>query len=130
MFRGPSSADLPSRLARGYEGLVEVIERHEPDVMVVEQVFCGKNIQSALKLGEARGVILLCAARAGSPVVEYAPATIKKSVAGGGRASKEQVQRMVQRVLRLEELPRPADAADALAMALCHGFRLPVARRA
>lgn len=123
-------ADLPGRLAGVYDGLGEVIERFRPDVVAVESVFGGKNIQSAIKLGEGRGIILLRAAQAGLPVVEYPPATIKKAVAGSGRADKGQVQRMVQRVLGLVDLPSPADAADALAIAICHGHRLPVARRA
>lgn len=118
--------DLARRLVSVYEGLSEVIAAWRPDVIAIEDVFHGKNFQSAIRLGEGRGVALLCAARAGVPVAEYSPALVKKAVAGWGRADKEQVQRMVQRLLRLEDLPRPKDAADALAVAICHGHRLPV----
>ena len=96
------------------------IERWQPDVVAIEEVFYSVNAKSALKLGQVRGVALLAAARLGLPVAEYAPLKIKSSVVGYGLAKKEQVQFMVARLLNLAELPQPADAADALAIAICH----------
>ena len=118
---------LPVRLKVIYEGLLVVIDRWEPDVAAVESAFFGKNARSALKIGEGRGVALLAAASRGLPVVEYAPAEVKKSVVGTGRAHKSQVQEMVRLILSLPELPEPEDAADALAIALCHSHRLNAA---
>ena len=111
---------LPERLAQVYRELTNEIERYRPDVVAVEEVFYSVNAKSALKLGQVRGVALLAAASAGIPVAEYAPLKIKSSVVGYGLAKKEQVQFMVARLLELKELPEPADAADALAIAICH----------
>jgi len=116
---------LPLRLKAVYEGLQAVIARFSPDVLVLEGAFFGKDVRSALKIGESRGVALLAAASAGIEVAEYAPAEVKKAVVGTGRAHKSQVQQMVRLELGLRELPSPADAADALAIALCHLHRLP-----
>ena len=115
---------LPVRLKVIYEGLLVVIDRWKPDVAVVESLFSGINAQTALKIGEGRGVALLAAAGRGLPVFEYAPAEVKKSVVGTGRAHKSQVQEMVRLILSLPELPEPEDAADALAVAICHSHRL------
>jgi len=114
---------LPERLKVIHEGLTAVLARHRPDVVAVEGVFYGINPRTALKIGEGRGVVLLVAAAAGMEVVEYSPATIKKSVVGSGRADKSQVQQMVRIILALPGLPEPADAADALAIAICHCHR-------
>lgn len=122
--RGRSVA---ARLQVIYDGLVEVIERCEPDVAALETAFFGKNARSALKIGEGRGVALVAAASRGLEVVEYTPAEIKKAVVGSGQADKSQVQHMVRMLLDLSELPSPEDAADALAIAICHLHRLPVA---
>jgi crossover junction endodeoxyribonuclease RuvC len=111
---------LPERLDHVYRELTEKLEQWRPDVVAVEEVFYSVNAKSALKLGQVRGVALLAAARQGLPVAEYAPLRIKSSVVGYGLAKKEQVQFMVARLLGLEELPKPADAADALAIAICH----------
>jgi crossover junction endodeoxyribonuclease RuvC len=111
---------LPERLEQVYRELLAELERWRPDVVAVEEVFYSVNAKSALKLGQVRGVALLAAAVAGIPVAEYAPLRIKQSVVGYGLAKKEQVQFMVARLLRLEGLPEPADAADALAIAICH----------
>ena len=111
---------LPERLAQVYEELSAEMARWHPDVVAVEEVFYSVNAKSALKLGQVRGVALLAAATAGVPVAEYAPLKIKSSVVGYGLAKKEQVQFMVARLLSLAELPEPADAADALAIAICH----------
>ena len=96
------------------------LERWRPDTVAIEEVFYSVNAKSALKLGQVRGVALLAAARMGLPVAEYAPLKIKSSVVGYGLAKKEQVQFMVARLLGLAEVPEPADAADALAIAICH----------
>ncbi len=93
---------------------------HQPDNVAIEDVFYALNAKSALKLGQVRGVAMLAASSAGLTVAEYAPLTIKSAVVGYGRAEKQQVQHMVARLLRLVEIPEPPDAADALAIAICH----------
>ena len=117
-----TSADRPlvHRIREIYDATAELIARHRPCVVSVEDVFQGKNVQSALKLGHARGAILLAAAHADVRIAEYAPREIKKAVVGNGNASKDQVGFMVQRQLRLKQAPAPADAADGVAAALCH----------
>lgn len=110
----------PQRLAQVYGELCGLIAAHRPDIVAIEEVFYSVNAKSALKLGQVRGVALLAAATAGLPVAEYAPLKIKSTVTGYGLAQKEQVQFMVARLLRLEVIPEPADAADALAIAICH----------
>ncbi len=111
---------LPERLAQVFRELSAELERWQPEVVAVEGVFYSVNAKSALKLGQVRGVALLAAAMQGLPVAEYAPLKIKSSVVGYGLAKKEQVQFMVARLLDLAELPEPPDAADALAIAICH----------
>src|SRR6266404_3391913 len=110
---------LPERLAHIYESLCAVARSHQPDVFAIEEVFYSVNPKSALKLGQVRGVALLAAASCKLPVAEYAPLAIKSAVVGYGRAEKHQVQDMVMRLLKLSALPEPADAADALAIAIC-----------
>ena len=114
--REPMAVRL-SRIARGLE---EVIALHRPDQVAIEDVFYAVNVKSALKLGQVRGVAMLAAATAGLDVAEYSPLSIKSAVVGYGKAEKHQVQQMVARLLNLEEIPEPADAADALAIAICH----------
>lgn len=111
--------ELGERLAELFAGLEAVIARHAPDVVCVEGVFSHRNARSALVLGHARGVALLAASRAALPVHEYAPATVKKTVVGTGRAEKEQVAHMVSAMLSIP-MPTVLDASDALAIALCH----------
>jgi crossover junction endodeoxyribonuclease RuvC len=111
---------LPVRLEQVFRELTAELERWQPEVVAIEEVFYSVNAKSALKLGQVRGVALLVAATQGLPVAEYAPLKIKSSVVGYGLASKEQVQFMVARLLGLETVPEPADAADALAIAICH----------
>jgi crossover junction endodeoxyribonuclease RuvC len=113
-------APLPQRLALIYAELIALFERCHPDVVAVEEVFYSVNARSAIRLGHVRGVALLAAATAGITVAEYAPLTIKATVTGYGLAAKQQVQFMVARLLSLPEAPEPADAADALAIAICH----------
>lgn len=110
---------LPQRLSTIFDRLCVMIREHQPDRVAIEDVFYSVNVKSALKLGQVRGVAMLAASSLGVAVSEYAPLTIKSSVVGYGRAEKEQVQLMVARLLRLEEIPQPADAADALAIAIC-----------
>ena len=111
---------LADRIREIYEEITALITRHAPSVVVVEDVFQGKNVQSALKLGHARGAILLAAALGEIPIAEYSPREIKKAVVGNGNATKDQVGFMVQRQLRLKVPPSPSDAADGVAVALCH----------
>jgi crossover junction endodeoxyribonuclease RuvC len=110
---------LEQRLLIIHAGLTELILEHRPEAVGVERLFFNKNVQTAFAVGQARGVVLLVAAQFGLPVLEYGPHEVKLAVTGYGRAPKEQVQRMVQLVLSMAELPRPDDAADALAVAVC-----------
>lgn len=119
-IRLAKSKPLPLRLAQVFEELTAALVLWLPEVVAVEEVFYSVNAKSALKLGQVRGVALLAAASRGLPVAEYSPLTIKSSVVGYGLAKKEQVQFMVARLLELKELPQPPDAADALAIAICH----------
>jgi crossover junction endodeoxyribonuclease RuvC len=113
------SGELCDRLVEIDAQLDEVVRIHAPSAAAVESIFFSKNAQSAVKLGHARGVALVCLRRAGLSVAEYTPATVKRAVAGGGRADKRQVQRMVTALLTLSVAP-PEDAADALAVAFTH----------
>jgi crossover junction endodeoxyribonuclease RuvC len=130
IVRSRAAEPLAMRLAAIFDGLSEVIARHRPDVVAVESAFVHRNARSALVLGHARGVVLLAAARCGLPLQEYAPAMIKKTVAGAGGATKQQIQRMTARLLRLKAPPQPADAADGVAVALTHCLRQRSFRRA
>ena len=118
VIRTRSRDPLPARLREIYEGVQELIERHKPDALAVEDVFYSRNVRTTVVLGHARGVILLAAEQKGLLVNEFAPAEIKKAVVGTGSASKEQVQFMITRLLRLKSAPQPADAADGVAAAL------------
>ena len=116
----PKKSQLPERLAFIYSQLTGLFDLHRPEIVAVEEVFFSVNARSAIRLGHVRGVALLAAATAGLPVAEYAPLTIKSTVTGYGLAAKNQVQFMVARLLSLPAAPQPADAADALAIAICH----------
>ena len=120
VVRTSSGEALADRIREIYEEVTALITRHAPSVVVVEDVFQGKNVQSALKLGHARGAILLAAALGEIPIAEYSPREIKKAVVGNGNATKDQVGFMVQQQLRLKVPPSPPDAADGVAVALCH----------
>jgi len=111
---------LAARLATIFSRLSEIISQQRPDEVAIEDVFYAVNLKSAFKLGEVRGVAMLSASSAGLPVAEYSPLSIKSAVVGYGRAEKQQVQHMVAKLLCLPEIPEPADAADALAIAICH----------
>ena len=110
----------PQRLAQVYAELTALMSLHEPEIVAIEEVFFSANAKSALKLGQVRGVAMLAAATCGLPVAEYAPLSIKSAVVGYGLAAKEQVQFMVTRLLSLDRAPDSPDAADALAIAICH----------
>lgn len=116
----PARDPLSRRLAALHTELTTLIAQTSPDAVAVERVFFNSNVRTAMAVGQAAGVVLLAAEQAGVPVVEYTPTQVKATVAGVGDADKEQVAFMVRTLLRLAEIPRPADAADALALALCH----------
>ncbi|MFW6238735.1 MAG: crossover junction endodeoxyribonuclease RuvC [Halanaerobiales bacterium] len=109
------------RLDKLYSELTALIAENKPDGMAVEELFFNKNAKTAIRVGQARGVLILAGARAGLDVAEYTPLQVKQAVVGYGRARKNQVQQMVKALLNLSEIPAPDDAADALAVAICHG---------
>ncbi len=117
-----SAAGLPDadRLRVIFDRLTELITTYQPEFAAVEKLYFQKNVKTALSVGQARGVVLLTLAQAGLPVYEYNPNEVKQTVCGYGNADKQQVQRMVQTLLRLDTMPKPDDAADALAVAICH----------
>ncbi len=119
---------ISERLLIIHDQLESLIQRISPEVVVVEEVFHAVNVKSALTLGHVRGVVLLAASEMGIPLREYTPLEVKKAVAGYGRADKKQVQSMVKVLLNLKEEPEPHDAADALAIALCHSFNSSIPR--
>ena len=116
----PADEPLPARLARLYEQLRVLIGQHRPTAVAVEELFFARNARTALTVGHARGVVLLAIAQADLPLYQYKPVEVKLAVTGYGNADKHQVQEMVRLLLGLERLPQPDDAADALALALCH----------
>ncbi|MFW5999748.1 MAG: crossover junction endodeoxyribonuclease RuvC [Halanaerobiaceae bacterium] len=120
-LRTPSDMCDADRLDKLYQKLINLIEDHNPDEMAVEELFFNKNVKTAIRVGQARGVLILAGARAGLEVAEYTPLQVKQAVVGYGRARKKQVQQMVKTLLKLPELPVPDDAADALAVSICHG---------
>ena len=116
----PSSQDMPARLLQLHDELIGLIREYRPAVMVIEKLFFSRNVTNAISVGQARGVAMLTAAESGISVVEYTPAEVKQAVAGYGNADKKQIQQMVKLILGLDEIPEPDDAADALAVAICH----------
>jgi len=114
------------RLRTIFDGVAGLIEQHSPDAVVLEESYVGADARIALSVGQARGAVLVACALAGVACVEYAPARVKSTVCGYGRADKGQMQRMVKVILGLEELPRPHHAADALAVAICHALASPL----
>ena len=125
----PADQDLGQRLYRIHQGLVAVIQQHRPDVVAVERVFAQHNTRTAMATAQASAVALLAATQAGLPVALHTPSEVKAAVTGNGRADKNQVGAMVMRLLRLQVAPKPADAADALALAICHAWRAPLTAR-
>ncbi len=124
----PALATFPEKLLKIHDELATLLADCRPDCVAIENLFHATNVRSALKLGHARGVAMLAAVEAGLPVVEYTPAEVKRAVVGYGRAEKHQVQQMVKLILGLAALPSPHDAADALAVAICHVHSAPPGR--
>lgn len=120
VIRTPANTPIGERLAEIHHEMSRLLDEYHPDVAAVEELFFCKNVRTAMMVGEARGVLLLALAEAGLEIAEYTPLQIKEGITGYGGAEKEQVQEMVRVLLRLEEVPRPDDAADALAVAICH----------
>jgi crossover junction endodeoxyribonuclease RuvC len=120
VFETRAGEPMPLRLRTLYESLTALIGEFRPDAMAVEELFFSRNVTTALSVGQARGVVLLAAAQAGLPVHDYKPAEVKQAVVGYGGADKAQMQEMVRMMLGLAEIPRPDDAADAVAVAICH----------
>jgi crossover junction endodeoxyribonuclease RuvC len=118
--KAPARLSFAARLLKISDGVEAVIERFKPDACAVEQAFYAINVQTAIKLGQVRGVILVAAERAGVEIAEYAPRLVKQTVVGYGGAEKQQVQEMVRVLLSMKEIPQPHDAADALAIAITH----------
>jgi crossover junction endodeoxyribonuclease RuvC len=123
----PAGCDHGARLAAIHARIAELLDEHRPDAVAVEDLYFGANARSAFAVGQARGVVVLAAGQRGIPCASYTPQQVKGAVCGSGRAAKDQVQRMVQALLGLDELPRPDHAADALAVAICHANGAPYA---
>ncbi len=123
-IRTQTRLPFPHRLLKIYTELNKILSQERADVMAIEEVFHAANVQSALRLGHARGIALLVAAQRGMPVFEYSPLEVKNAVVGYGRAEKGQIQTMVRLLLSLPEIPSPDDAADALAVAICYAHRM------
>jgi crossover junction endodeoxyribonuclease RuvC len=121
-----TQGELPSRLARIHSEICRLIDGYSPDALAIEDVYFGVNVRTAMAVGQARGVAVLAAGQRGIELGSYTPQQIKSAVCGTGRAQKEQVQRMVQTLLSLRELPQPDHAADALAVAICHHNGAPL----
>ncbi len=116
----PSDMETPQRLLRIFDSVEGLIQKYSPDAMVYEELFFNKNVKTALTIGHARGAAVLAGARQAIDLYEYTPLQVKQAVVGYGRADKQQVQGMVKLLLNLKEIPKPDDAADALAVAICH----------
>ena len=116
----PAGMALPERLLMIHVALQDIIRAAQPDAVAVEELFFSRNVRTAMAVGQARGVVLLTAAQHGLPIYEYKPSEVKQAVAGYGGADKGQVQEMVRLLLGLDQVPRPDDAADAIAVAICH----------
>lgn len=126
----PSDWEMPRRLARLHDGVSELIKAYRPSAFAIEELFFNTNVTTAITVGQARGVAVLAAYRAGVPVAEYTPLQVKQAITSYGRADKKQVQEMVKALLNLREIPRPDDAADGLAIAITHAFSSRMAGRA
>src|SRR5215203_2959104 len=118
----PPDWEMPRRLGRLFDGVTELVRGYRPETITVEELFFNTNVTTAITVGQARGVVLLAAYKAGIEVTEYTPLQVKQAITSYGRAEKRQVQEMVKSLLRLREIPKPDDAADGLAIAICHAF--------
>ena len=124
VIRTEAGEDFPDRIKTIYDRMLEIIEKYQPEDLAIEELFFNKNVKTAIMVGQARGVEILAGINSGLGIYEYTPLQIKQAVTGYGRADKRQVQEMVRMLLNLKEIPKPDDAADALAIALCHGAGL------
>ncbi|UGY90404.1 crossover junction endodeoxyribonuclease RuvC [Streptomyces gobiensis] len=129
VIRTPADAEVAQRLVEIERGMDEWLDTHQPEAVAVERVFSQHNVRTVMGTAQASAVAMLCAARRGLPVALHTPSEVKAAVTGTGRADKAQVAAMVTRLLRLDAPPRPADAADALALAICHLWRAPALNR-
>lgn len=129
VVRTPTSAEVGARLLTVRDAVASAIARHHPDAVAVERVFSQHNVRTVMGTAQAGAVAIVCAAAAGLPVATHTPSEVKAAITGSGRADKAQVGRMVARLLRLPAPPTPADAADALALAICHLWRAPAQAR-
>jgi crossover junction endodeoxyribonuclease RuvC len=129
-WRTPAQERPEVRLHRIFVGVRELIAEHAPDAVALEESFVGADARIALSVGQARGAVLVAASSAGVACAEYAPASVKQSICGYGRADKEQVGKMVRAILGLDDVPKPNHAADALAVAICHALAPPLLRAA
>lgn len=129
VVRTPSHSDVAHRLLTIAGHVEAAIERHQPDAVAIEQIFSRHNVLTVIGVAQATGVVAVIAARRGIPVAWHTPSEVKAAVSGNGSASKDQVAAMVSRLLRLSAPPKPADAADALALAICHLMRFPMQSR-
>lgn len=120
VIRTDSKSHYSIRLKEIYEGILSLIECYKPDVMAIEQLFFNKNVSSVLNVGQARGVAILAAVLSGIQLSEYTPIQVKEAITGYGRADKHQIQQMIKMLLGFDDIPKPDDAADALALAICH----------
>ncbi len=117
-----SKSDTPTRLKVIYDEISDIIKEYNPSELAIEELFFNKNVKTAITVGQARGVEILAAANNGLEIYEYTPLQIKQAVVGYGRAEKHQIQEVVKMILNLNQIPKPDDAADALAVAICHSF--------
>lgn len=129
VVKTPAGDEPASRLLVLHQELTEILQTHRPDAAAIEELFFSRNVTTALAVGQARGVIMLTLAMAGVPISEYKPRVVKQTVSGYGGAEKRQMQEMVRLTLNLTAIPRPDDAADALAIAMCHAYTAPMMRR-
>ncbi|MFI2616767.1 crossover junction endodeoxyribonuclease RuvC [Streptomyces sp. NPDC018584] len=129
VVRTPADAELGHRLVAIEQGIEQWLDEHSPEVLAVERVFSQHNVRTVMGTAQASAVAMLCASRRGIPVALHTPSEVKAAVTGSGRADKAQVGAMVTRLLRLDAPPKPADAADALALAICHIWRAPAQNR-
>ncbi len=125
----PAGMDEPDRLLMLWDGLNALLKQYKPEAVAVEELFFNKNVKTAVSIGQARGVILLAVKTCGIPLYEYTPLQVKQAVVGYGRAEKKQIQLMVKTILNLKDIPKPDDAADALAIAIAHANNAAMERR-
>ncbi len=123
-----SDIDFPTRLKIIYDSYIKLFEKYKPDAVSIEELFFNKNVKTAISVGQARGVHILAAVNSQIPIYEYTPLQIKQGIVGYGRAQKRQIQEMVKIILKLDKIPKPDDAADGLAVAICHAHSLKYAK--